>query len=417
MTLSPKLFWLAILLYVAARLGLAALNYRGDATPESRERALKYFSTEVIERGTEYHRAGFGVSILNFLFFLAVLLVFILGGFSARLGTLCAEWSRGNAWLQVALYLTLLLLGSGILSLPFDYYFGYVIEHRFGLSKLNFGGWLLYQFKQALVGWILAVIIGSLAYALLRWFPRGWVVLVPVGALALQFTLTFLFPRLILPVFYKIEPLKDPELISAITGVTDKVGVKLKSLYLINESRYSSHTNAFFTGFGKFKEIYLYDTLLKDHSSKEVAAILAHELGHWKHNHVVKGMILSEAGIILACALLYFFFPILTRTEFLHTGGLGEAASLPTLLLLASVAGFFVDPIESSVSRFFERQADATGLELAPAPEVFIRDFKQLAISNHSDLLPHPAVVFWRYSHPPIVERIETTERSAARIQ
>ncbi|MBI3737230.1 M48 family metalloprotease, partial [Candidatus Sumerlaeota bacterium] len=194
----------------------------------------------------------------------------------------------------------------------------------------------------------------------------------------------------------------------------DRAGVKLKSLYLINESKYSSHTNAFFTGFGKFKEIYLYDTLLKDHSNEEVAAILAHELGHWKHNHVLKGLALSELGIILACLLLYYVFPVIARAEFLKAGPIENIASLPLLLLIASIAGYFVNPISNSVSRHFERQADRAGLELSHSPDVLIRDFKQLAVSNRSDLLPHPLTVFWNYSHPPIVDRIESIERMAS---
>ncbi|MBI1784377.1 M48 family metallopeptidase [Candidatus Sumerlaeota bacterium] len=414
MTLTPRLFWGVILCFITVRLAFAALNYRGDTSPESRERALKYFSEEVIEKGTEYHRAGFAVSVLYFLLSEGFLVLFLLLGGSSLLAERCQIWSGGRPALQVAFYLTVLSMLTGLLSLPFTYYFGYVLEHRFGFSKLTLGGWIVFQLKGALVSWVMTLLIGSLAYAILRRFPRGWVWIIPAGALILQFTLTYLFPRLILPLFYKIEPIHNPELGAAITRVADRAGVKLKSLYLINESKYSSHTNAFFTGFGKFKEIYLYDTLLKDHSNEEVAAILAHELGHWKHNHVLKGLALSELGIILACLLLYYVFPVIARAEFLKAGPIENIASLPLLLLIASIAGYFVNPISNSVSRHFERQADRAGLELSHSPDVLIRDFKQLAVSNRSDLLPHPLTVFWNYSHPPIVDRIESIERMAS---
>ena len=150
---------------------------------------------------------------------------------------------------------------------------------------------------------------------------------------------------------------------------------------------------------------------MKNHSPEEVRAVLAHELGHWKGNHVAKGIALGELAIIAACVLLYFVFPLLHGASFVHIGPMREISSLPMLLLLFSLASFFGSPVESMLSRHFERDADAFSLELTESPEAFIQNFKTMAIENRANLLPHPVAVFWRYSHPPILERIETADR------
>lgn len=410
-SLSPRLFWSVIAVYFAARLLLSVLSYIGDTSSESRARVLNHFSEESIDQGTQYHRAGFAVAVVYFLVSELGVILFIVSGLSSWLASLCLTWSGGRAWLQVIFFVTIISVVAGAASLPFMVYLDYVIEHRFGFSNLTLGGWIGYQLKNAVVGGALALLIVSLAYVVLRRFSVSWVWMIPVGALALQLGMTLIYPRLIMPIFYKIERIDDPALMAAITEVTDKAGVEVKSLNLIDASRYSTHTNAFFIGFGKFKSIYLYDTLLKTHEPEEVAAIFAHELGHWMHNHTLKAIVLSEAGIILTCVLLYFFFPVLERTEFLKIGALSDVSALPMLILLSYFAAFVASPVANSISRRFERQADQSCLALTKSADVFVRDFKKLAEANHSNLLPHPAVVFWRFTHPPIVDRIEMIDQ------
>lgn len=413
MTLTPKLFWAVIAVYMAVRLGLAFMSYRGDDSIEARERALVHFDRASIDAGVEYRRAAFPPAVVMVIFELAVLLWMTLGGASLRLARFSLDLSGGRVWLQTLVYLAIFMAGLGLASLPFEYW-QHGVERRFGFTTMTPGQWLAYEIKQAAVGGGIALAIGFLGYALVRQFPRGWAWMIPAAALVLQLAMIVVFPRLLLPLFYKIEPPKDLALVAELRAVAHKAGVEVTNIRVINASRYSSHTNAFFTGFGKFKEIYLYDTLLKDHSPAEVGAILAHELGHWKKNHVLKGAFLAVAGLMLACLALLHGFPHLARAPFMNTGPLADVSSLPALLLLASIVSYFTRPIESAVSRRFEREADAFGLALANAPETFVRDFKQLAASNKSDLLPHPATVFWSYSHPPLVERIETIEHLAA---
>lgn len=449
-----RLFWSLFALFFIARVVLAILSFRGDARPQSLERARKYFSAEAIDQGFEYHRAGFAVSLALMILSQAVLLAFILTGASASLADWCLDWTggppfatahieinaevgrtedalhppsasavaeaiadksggEGSGWLgQTALYLAILMIATTVATLPFDFYFGYVLEHRFGFSNLDVAGWLKLQAKSFAIGFPLTLAIGVAAYALLRFFPHAWVVVLPAGALGLQLVLTVLFPLLILPLFYKVQAVSDPALLGPLREVCAKAGVELEEVKLIDASRYSSKTNAFFTGFGRHKSIYLFDTLVAKHTPQETAAVLAHELGHWRHHHVAKGIALSTLGLLAACVALQWLAPRLEASSYLHFRGLADIGSLPVLLLLGSIAGFFASPISSGISRHFERQADAACLELTAEREVYVQDFKKLAEENRANLLPHPVVVWWRYSHPPIVERIESVANS-----
>jgi STE24 endopeptidase len=231
----------------------------------------------------------------------------------------------------------------------------------------------------------------------------------------MQFGLTFLHPRLVMPLFHDIRPLDDPATLEAVTDVAHRAGVEIGRVRVIDAGRYSAHTNAFFIGFGKFKDIYLYDTLVEGRTPEEVASTFAHEAGHWTRNHVAKGIALASAGTILACLLLYFGFPVLARAPFLKIGPIGDVASLPMLAMLASVAGFLTAPVVNTVSRNFEREADRISLELTGSPEIYLSGFRKLAEENLSFLTPHPLVVAWRHTHPPIVERLQAA-RDAVQI-
>lgn len=414
MSLSPKVFWFVIAVFVAARLVFAAVNYRGDTSAESRQRALRVFDRSEVQAGLEYHRTGFGVAVAWFLVTVAALLWLTLGGVSLRLARWSLDVSGGRVWLQTLIYLGVLVTVAWVAGLPQRYYLGHVIESRFGFTNMSGREWIVFQLKQFVVAGVMVLVVGSAGYALVRAFPRAWALIVPGAALVFQLVMIVVFPKLLLPIFYKVEPVSDPALVSELREVAHRAGVELTNVRMIDASRYSSHTNAFFTGFGKFKEIYLFDTLVKDHTPEEVGAILAHELGHWKRNHVLKGTFLSVMGMLAAALLLQKFFPALARAPFLNIGPLEDVSALPALLLIAMIAAFFTSPVESGISRWFEREADEIGIALTEAPDVFIRDFKRLAQTNKSNLLPHPLIVTWSYSHPPLLERIETIERGIA---
>jgi STE24 endopeptidase len=176
-------------------------------------------------------------------------------------------------------------------------------------------------------------------------------------------------------------------------------------VFVIDESRYSNHTNAFFTGLGPTKNIYLFDTLLRDHPEGEGLAVVGHEAGHWRGAHVLKGLVLGTAALFAGALLLSWLYPRLAAGAGWRP--LADPGSLPAVLLLALLGSFFASPLECLVSRAFEREADRAALELTGDRASCVETERRLARTNRSNLLPHPLVVWWYYSHPPPLERIE----------
>jgi STE24 endopeptidase len=229
---------------------------------------------------------------------------------------------------------------------------------------------------------------------------------VPAAFAVLQVAFIVIMPMVILPLYYKATPLPEGPFRDEVVSVLTRAGIGIQDIFVIDESQYSRHTNSFFTGLGSRKSIYLYDTLLKDHSPKEALAVVGHEAGHWRGDHVLKGLVLGVGAMLLGCLALAWIYPRLAQ-------GFGwrplvDPGSLPPLLLLALVAGFFVTPIESGITRRFEREADRAAVELTGDRQSSAEAEERLARTNHSQLLPHPLVVAWYYTHPPAIERIES---------
>jgi len=408
-----KLFWAVLGAYVVLRGFLFVAQYQGSGSRELRDRAEKHFGADDIARGFEYSRRGFGARVASSALDLAVLLVLLWTGLGAGLADRALGWSGGRWPIQAALCVLFLVVALFLLHLPFGYYLGHVLETRFGFSNQSAGGWLVLQTKNLLVGIFFSLVAALLWFGLLRLFPRGWVLVVPAAFTAFQAVVALLMPLVLLPLFYKAEPLPAGPMRDKVAQILQKAGIRVKGIYTIDESRYSRHTNAFFAGLGPTKNIYLFDTLLNDHSEAEVLTVVAHEAGHWREGHIVKGIILGAVGLLAGCLLLQWIYPLLAAAGGAPWRPLTDPGSIPALLLLLLVAGFFTSPIESGVSRRFEREADRAALELTGDAAAFVEAEKRLSRTNRSQLLPHPWVVFWSYSHPPALERIESVLGSA----
>ncbi|HNV68655.1 MAG TPA: M48 family metalloprotease, partial [Candidatus Ozemobacteraceae bacterium] len=173
------------------------------------------------------------------------------------------------------------------------------------------------------------------------------------------------------------------------------------------------HTNAYFTGLGSKKRIVLYDTLIKSHTVDEAALIFAHEVGHWKHDHMRIGFTLAFLGTLLGCLVAWWGFPWLQQEPALHLREIWHPVNLPFFLVVVTVSTLLFAPFEAQISQHFERQADRASLELTGLKQVFIDAEVRLARDNHAELLPHPLRVFWLYSHPPAIDRIRMAEEYA----
>ena len=253
-------------------------------------------------------------------------------------------------------------------------------------------------FLGALLLWILLTLV---VHGGKTWWVWAWIL---VGLFELL--MLWLFPVVIAPLFNKFEPIEERRLEDRIKALMEKVGLHVKGVFRMDASKRSKHTNAYFTGMGRSKRIVLFDTLVASHTEEEVLTVLAHEIGHWKRKHVLKQIILLE---IFSLAIFYGVAELLCWPLLYQTFGFQEAIPYVGLFLIGTLMGppgYFVQPLESAISRKFEREADDFAVKLTKAAEPMRNALKRLAVDNLANLNPHPLYAWFYYSHPPLVERI-----------
>lgn len=410
-----KLFWLLVLLWCLLRAGLLLLTWQGNPDPAARARALAYFTEEDLSRGQVYARSGALTRCVLSYWQLALLLTGVLSGFWAAWHQRVQALSGGGFWLGGALFLLGFLVLYQLATLPFSYYLEHVLERRMGFSTMTVAAWATRYLKNSLVGWTLQIAGAMLALWVIRSLPRAWPGALPLALTAFSAAVTLLFPVLITPLFYDQKPLAEGPLKQRILTIAGQAGVPLTGVYEIDESRYSRHTNAYFTGLFSHKRVVLYDTLVRSHTVDEAALIFAHEVGHWRRDHVLKGLLLGLVSGLVGALLVWWAYPRLLAEPVLHLQPLWSAANVPFFLALAMVTNLLLAPINAGISRHFERQADAASLDLTGLAQTFIDAEVRVARDNRSDLLPHPLRVFWLYSHPPALERIAMAEAFRAK--
>ncbi len=310
-----------------------------------------------------------------------------------------------NPILMALLFFGIIGLIADLLGTPFSVYATFVIEERFGFNKTTVRTFILDKIK----GWLLGAVIGGGILALIVWIygeTGKWFWLAAWGVITL-FTLfmALFYSNLIVPLFNRQKPLEAGPLRDAIEDFSDRVGFRLKDIYVIDGSKRSSKANAYFTGLGRKKRIVLYDTLISDHPREELVAVLAHEIGHYKKKHTLTGIATSiaQTGLVLFILSLFLDNPALSRALGAEEPGfhLGVLAFGVLYTPLAVVIGL----VMNYISRRQEFQADgfaaAHGLGDA-LKNALIR----LSVNNLSNLRPHPAYVFFHYSHPPLLQRL-----------
>ncbi|WP_114973210.1 M48 family metallopeptidase [Rhodoferax ferrireducens] len=331
----------------------------------------------------------------------------LLGGLSV-LNQALLGWLGGGMGQQIALLAAFALI-SGLIDLPVALYRTFVIEERFGFNKMTLKLWLLDLLKSSLIGAVIgfpvvALILWMMGAAGSVWWLWAWGVWMGFNLLAL-----LIYPTFIAPLFNKFTPLADETLKARVTALMQRCGFAAKGLFVMDGSKRSAHANAYFTGFGASKRVVFYDTLLAKLSAGEVDAVLAHELGHFKHKHVIKRIVSMFALSLLGFALLGWL-----ATQVWFYTGLGvqpnlsapnDALALLLFMLALPIFGFFIAPVLAYFSRKDEFQADAyavlqtSGHDLATA-------LLKLYEDNASTLTPDPVYVKFYYSHPPASERL-----------
>ncbi len=410
---SYLIFILAILLlsYLLEQ-AVAFLNLR-SLSPDLPAEFTDVYDAEQYSRSQNYTRVTTAFSQIQATVTLILTLIFILmGGFNLIDGV---ARSFGLSSIPTGLiFCGLLALLSALMNLPFSIYSTFVIEQRFGFNTTTVATFIVDLLKAVL----LTVLLGGPLLASILWFfeisgPLAWLYCW-IASVVFVLIVQFLAPVLIMPLFNKFTPLAEGELKEAITNYATRQNFALQGIYTMDGSKRSTRANAFFTGFGKFRRIVFFDTLMDKLSTGEIVAVLAHEMGHYKLKHILSMMAFS----ILQMGFMFFILSF-----FLDNPGLFAAFGMENISVYAGLIffGFLYAPISTLValgfnafSRRNEYQADHFAAQTGADGEALISGLKKLSVSNLSNLTPHPFNVFLNYSHPPILARIAAIRQLGA---
>lgn len=389
------------------------LNLRHARTglPEEYE---SYYDPEEYKKAQNYLKENTRFEIITSTITAPITVAFILiGGFN-----FVDQIARGFQFGPIPtglIFTGILMLAVQIISIPFSAYSAFVIEEKYGFNQTTVRTFI----SDILKAWLLAAIIGGTLFAIVLWlFGKtgnwAWVYCWVVVAV-FQIVLTFFAPVVILPLFNKFHPLEEGDLKAAIENYARSQDFKMKGIFKMDASKRSTKTNAFFTGFGKFRRIVLFDTLTEKHSVDELVSILAHEVGHYKKKHIFKSIVMS----IITTGLMFFLISF-----FINNEGLFSAFGMQSISIYAALIffAFLYAPINMVISIFSkmlsrkrEYEADAYAVETYGKPESMISALKKLTVDNLSNLTPHPLKVFLSYEHPPVLERIRAIRRDGSR--
>ncbi len=382
--------------------------------------AVKSFDTEKLARICQYENAKYFAWIPSALVSFVVDIALVVFGFYPWTFNLVITWTGGipatvtSSFLCFALFTLISSLPGEIISLPFSLYREFHTEKKFGFSNMTVGLWIKDQIKNLILSLVLGAILIFAASLFFVKCPNNWWWILAAVLISFTFIMQIIYPKFIAPLFNKFEPLPEGELKEKITQILEKVGFKNGGLYVMDESKRSGHSNAYFSGFGKSKRIVLYDTLIKSLTADELASVLGHELGHFKLKHITKRLfVLIPLEFILLFAL-YFLAQFPTLYEgFGFTGITAQNVSnvqFIGLFLAAAIYGSIseiLSPLTNFSSRRNEYAADAFAKEVCGTPDYLISGLIKLNAENLSELLPPPIYVFWNFSHPTLCQRIK----------
>ncbi len=339
---------------------------------------------------------------------LALLLVLLLTGWTGAIRDLAYSNSFQSYGLAVFLYVFFLILIARVLGLGLDYY-GFRLEHRYELSNQKLRSWLWDEAK----GFLLAVILGGLLvellYFFIRQFPEHWWVLAWFGFLGVTVLLAQLAPVLLFPIFYKFEPLRDDELKARLIRLGERAGTRVRGVYKWQLSEKSKKANAALTGLGNTRRIILADTLIDNYSPDEIEAVLAHELGHHVHKHILKGIAVQAVATFVGFWAANWVLQYASDRWHIFEQ-LSDFANLPLVILTFVVLSLALMPGMNAFSRYNEREADRYAFENIANVDPFISSMNKLAQQNMAERTPSRWVEWWFHSHPAIARRVAAAE-------
>lgn len=406
---SPLIVYFAIFLagvcleVVLTRMNVRHMKEHGHTVPDPFK---GYIDHEKLSKITDYtvenHNFHMFICCINSAFFLFI----ILSGLLPRFLRLVEGLELGLLTSGMIFFAALALV-LGLFSLPFSYYETFIIEQRHGFNTSTLKIWVTDMLKGAVVGSLIGgILLVSILFLIEHgrglWWLWAWFV-----CFAFQLLLLIIYPTVIAPWFNKFLPLEDEALETQVKDIMHQGGLSVDGVFTMDAGKRSRHTNAYFTGMGKSKRIVFFDTLLTSHSHEEIGAILAHEIGHWKRQHVFKNLLFASLVSFLA---FYLASKLLKWPVLYRTFGFDHSVSYVALFLVGALwdaVGQFFGPLDRAISRRFEREADAYAAGLLKRTADLISALKRLAGDNLSNLYPHPLYAWFYYSHPPLSQRIQ----------
>ena len=353
----------------------------------------------------EYARLTRWLSFVELVIVSALLLILVFGGVSASLSHFLAF---PQPWAS-ALYFVFLVIGLGIITMPLTYYQGFTLPHRYGLSNRKLSAWLADGAKAAALGVLLGLGVVIAVYWLLDRLPDFWWLLASILLLLLTLLLTRLTPTLLLPLFFRLQPLDDAELSQRLTNLAKRARTQVCGVFTMDLGSKATTANAMLAGLGSTRRIILSDTLLEQYSAEEVEVILAHELAHHLHRDIPK-LIAAQAVILL---LGFYLADLVLKAGDAALGfqGIADVAAFPLLILWLVAFALVVTPLVNAYSRYLETSADETALELTTKPRAFVTAMSKLTDQNLNVAQPSRWVEFFFYDHPPYTRRVNLARR------
>lgn len=400
------LFILALLLSLIVQLWLS--NRQSNAILTHRASVPEAFAQQITieqhQKAADYTMAKLNINKIELIYGAILILAWTLGGGLELVDTFIRAYGYGEIITGLVVIFSIMLV-SAIIDLPFTLYRTFKIEQRFGFNRMTAAQFIKDMLMQTLLTLVLAVPLIAGVLWLMQdaspiWWIYVWAVLLSFGLL-----ISWIFPTFIAPLFNKFMPLENEELRERITTLMDRCGFSSNGIFVMDGSKRSSHGNAYFTGLGKNKRIVFFDTLLETLDPDEVEAVLAHELGHFKHHHVRKGLILNAVMTLGGLAILAW---LIKQDAFYNALGVSHASTYMALILFSMVMpllSIYLQPLMSSLSRKHEFEADDFAAEQSQ-PQTLIKALVKLYRDNANTLTPDHLYSAFHDSHPPAPVRV-----------
>jgi STE24 endopeptidase len=390
----------------AAELWLARLNQRhvqdrAAAVPDAFKESV---DAATYAKSVQYTLAKSRFGQVEHVYDLGVLLVLLFSGALPWAYHFFTNWLGASAWAMAA-FLFVTGVALALPGLPFDWYAQFRLEEQFGFNTTTPRLWWIDRLKGLLLGLALGYPLMVLILKLVEWTDHWWWLWAWGCVIAFQLLMVVLAPILIMPLFNKFAPLPEGTLRDRLLALGERTGFQAKSIQVMDGSKRSRHSNAFFTGFGRFRKIVLFDTLVQQLTGSQLEAVLAHEIGHYKKKHVPKMLVWSAASLLAGFGMISWLGE---QAWFYEAFGFEPGSIAPALLLFALLSGavtFWFSPLLHLWSRRYEYQADAYAAMVMKEPASLMGALRKLNEKNLSNLTPHPVYSGFYYSHPTLLER------------